>query len=68
MKEHKYIFPLAVQITLPENYRRNNEFQGWMETLQKLGFWGVELNVADPGKADISDIKSFLNDYNLKYL
>jgi sugar phosphate isomerase/epimerase len=50
---------------LPERYREDEEFQKNLRTLQDFGFHGVELNIADPDKADFTDIQLFLQDFGL---
>lgn len=59
-------YQLTVQTVLPEDYRENESVQRDCATLEELGFWGVELNMADPARFDIKDVKSFLGEYNLK--
>jgi len=61
-----YHFPLSIQTVLPEQYRKDDEFQKSLKTLQDFGFYGVELNIAHPNKADLADIQSFLQDFDLK--
>lgn len=61
-----YLFPLSIQIELPENFRSNNRFLRHLKLLQEFGFYGVELNIADPAKADIKYIQDFFLNFNLK--
>jgi sugar phosphate isomerase/epimerase len=65
-RSSSYRFPLAIQTALPEDYRANAEFQRQMQTLQELGFAGVELNLAHPDRFDRDDVVSFLQDFSLK--
>ena len=39
---------LAIQTRLPEDYLADAEFRRNLETLRRLGFDGVELNISDP--------------------
>ncbi len=55
-----------MQMVLPENHRQDPEFISNLQTLQNHGFFGVELNIAHAGKANISDITAFLDQFNLK--
>jgi sugar phosphate isomerase/epimerase len=66
MKTQRYRFPLSIQTVLPEKYREDDDFKKNLKTLQDFGFYGVELNIAHPDKADLADIQSFLQDFNLK--
>ena len=59
-------YQLTVQTVLPENYRENDAVRRDFATLEELGFWGVELNMADPAAFDMGDVRSFLGEYNLK--
>ena len=65
MKKKQYRFPLAIQTTLPENYREESVFQQQLQLLQDFGFSGVELNIANPAKADITDLQDFLGQFDL---
>jgi sugar phosphate isomerase/epimerase len=60
-------FPLCIQTALPQNYRENHHFISDLRVLQELGFYGMELNIADPGQADFSDIRDFLGEYDLRF-
>lgn len=59
-------YQLTVQTVLPSNYRGNDSVKQDFGTLEELGFWGVELNMADPAQFDIADVESFLDDFGLK--
>lgn len=59
-------YQLTVQTVLPEDYRENQQVQRDFATLEELGFWGVELNMADPARFDIGDVQNFLAEYDLK--
>jgi D-psicose/D-tagatose/L-ribulose 3-epimerase len=63
----RYPYPLAVQIVLPADYARNADFQADLDLLQKLGFAGVEMNIAQPETVDFADVRRFLNDYGLAF-
>ena len=60
-----YIFPLSIQLTLPEDYRKEEHFAEALRTLQSLGFSGVELNIVQPERIDPDDLKEYLNGYRL---
>lgn len=60
-------FRLCIQTALPQNYRDNHPFIADLRVLRELGFYGVELNIADPGEADFADIRDFLGDYDLRF-
>jgi sugar phosphate isomerase/epimerase len=60
-------FPLCIQTALPQNYRDNQRFISDLRVLRELGFYGVELNIADPGQADFADIRAFLGQYDLVF-
>ena len=59
-------YKLSVQTVLPDNYLKDPEFIMQMTTLQENGFWGVELNIADPLTADIKQLKEFLSAFDLE--
>ncbi|MBD3308014.1 TIM barrel protein [candidate division KSB3 bacterium] len=61
-----YHFPLSIQTVLPEHYREDKAFHHHLSTLQQLGLYGVELNMADPQKVDIADVQDFLSTFELK--
>lgn len=56
---------LAVQTSLPEDYRDNTSFIEDLRTLQELGFDGVELNIPTPSEVSPDDLKSFLAEFGL---
>lgn len=59
-------YQLTVQTVLPADYRENDSVKRDFATLEELGFWGVELNMADPAQFDMADVESFLDDFGLK--
>jgi sugar phosphate isomerase/epimerase len=61
----RYRYFLAIQTLLPDNYRSDAAFIANMETLQKLGFDGVELNIRNPEAVDPQDLKQFLSGFGL---
>jgi sugar phosphate isomerase/epimerase len=61
----RYRYFLAIQTRLPEDYRADAEFRGDLETLRRLGFDGVELNIRDPERVDPGDLKAYLADFGL---
>ena len=60
-----YLFPLSIQLTLPERYRNDENFAEVLRTLQSLEFAGVELNIVQPERIDPDDLKDYLNGYGL---
>lgn len=66
MEKNKYPFPLNVQTVLPADYRENQSFQDELHTLCRLGFEGVELNIAAPENEDITAIQRFLDCFELR--
>jgi 5-keto-L-gluconate epimerase len=60
-----YRYFLAIQMRLPEDYTQNAEFRRNMETLQRLGFDGVELNIQDPESVDPARLKAYLGEFGL---
>jgi D-psicose/D-tagatose/L-ribulose 3-epimerase len=66
VKKNRYPFPLAVQIVLPLDYRENALFKSELDLLQALGFEGVELNIAYPEKENITRIRRFLDQFELR--
>ncbi|MEJ2641806.1 MAG: sugar phosphate isomerase/epimerase [Desulfosarcinaceae bacterium] len=67
MDQSRSPYPLAVQLVLPADYARNADFQADLDLLQKLGFAGVELNMARPETVDLTDLRRFLDDYGLAF-
>jgi sugar phosphate isomerase/epimerase len=55
-----------VQTTLPDNFGSDKNFQQSLENLQRLGFYGLELNIAHPGTEPLERIVRFLEGYQLK--
>ena len=60
-----YIFPLSIQLVLPEKYRDDGHFAEVLRTLQSLGFSGVELNIVQPERINPNDLMDYLNNYRL---
>jgi len=60
-----YLFPLSIQLNLPEKYRNDEHFAEVLGTLQSLDFSGVELNIVRPERIDPDDLKDYLNGYGL---
>jgi len=63
MRRYRYF--LAIQTRLPENYLENAEFRRNLETLQGLGFDGVELNIRDPESVESTRLKTYLAEFGL---
>ncbi len=61
----RYRYFLAIQTRLPDVYADDAEFRRSLETLQRQGFDGVELNIRDPDVVDPSRLKAFLADFGL---
>ena len=61
----RYRYFLAIQTRLPEGYLKDAEFSRNLETLQQLGFDGVELNIRDPEHVDPIRLKAYLEDFGL---
>lgn len=57
---------LSVQTTLPDNFGSDKNFQQALEKLKRLGFYGLELNIAHPGTEPLEGIVRFLEAYQLK--
>jgi len=60
------IFPLSIQLALPEAYRKDEHFRQVLESLQQHGFSGVELNILRLERIDPQELKDFLSQFNLK--
>jgi sugar phosphate isomerase/epimerase len=56
---------LAIQTRLPEQYTEGAEFHRNLETLERLGFDGVELNIRDPETVEPARLKAFLAEFGL---
>jgi D-psicose/D-tagatose/L-ribulose 3-epimerase len=67
MKDQKYLFPLSIQLTLPEDYRSAREFKEQLSLLQEFGFSAVELNIERPEDVDQRDLVEFLDQYGLSF-
>jgi sugar phosphate isomerase/epimerase len=61
----RYRYFLAIQTRLPEAYTEDAEFRRSLETLQRLGFDGVELNIRDPERVDPARLKAYLAEFGL---
>jgi sugar phosphate isomerase/epimerase len=61
----RYRYFLAIQTRLPEAYREDREFRHSLETLQRLGFDGVELNILEPEKVDPAVLEAYLAEFGL---
>jgi len=59
-------YPLSLQLTLPDDYLANQPFSELLEALQRLGFWGVEINVSDPRAHDFASIQGYLKERGLE--
>ncbi len=62
----RYLFPLTIQLT-PEDDLRDARFTRTLETLQKHGFFGVELNVVDFERYPASAYAELLAEYGLTF-
>jgi len=60
----RYPFPLCIQLTPPTNLYENPDFAATLAQLQKLGFYGVELNLVDFSNAQ--RLTEFLGRYGLR--
>lgn len=60
-----YRYFLAIQTRLPEDYLKDAEFRRNLETLRRLGFDGVELNIQDPETVEPACLKAFLAEFGL---
>ncbi len=58
-------YPLAVQVSLPENYRNLEDSHLLFRDLHGLGFSSVELNIACPERVDAQDLEGFLSECGL---
>jgi sugar phosphate isomerase/epimerase len=61
----QYRYFLAIQTRLPDEYRQDAEFRRNLETLRRLGFDGVELNIADPDTVEPHRLKGYLAEFGL---
>ncbi len=61
-----YMYPLAVQISVPENYSSDAAAKEMFSLISEKKLHGVEVNFADPEKLDFKEFYSFLDDYDLK--
>ena len=60
-----YRYFLAIQTRLPEDYLADAEFRQNLETLRRLGFDGVELNIRDPDTVEPHRLKTYLAEFGL---
>ncbi len=58
-------YPLAVQVSLPENYRTLEDTRLLFRELHGLGFSSVELNILHPERVDAQNLEDFLSDCGL---
>lgn len=65
-KKNGYKFPISIQLVLPDDYRDSKDFNEVCSLLQDLGFFGVELNIADFESVPIGMLQDFLAGYNLR--
>jgi sugar phosphate isomerase/epimerase len=61
----QYRYFLGIQTRLPDDYLADPEFRRNLETLQRLGFDGVELNISDPETVDPARLKAYLAEFGL---
>lgn len=61
----RYRYFLAIQTRLPEDYTGDAEFRRNLETLARLGFDGVELNIRDPETVAPDRLKAYLAEFGL---
>lgn len=61
----RYRYPLGLQMLLPDDYPTRAEFARSLETLRRLGFDGVELNIRDPEAVDPGRLKAHLAGFGL---
>ena len=64
-KELKYIFPLCIQLSMPEDLH-GEQFKRLLKLLQKHDFYGIELNVDDLEKYTPGEYTNLLDQYGLK--
>ena len=60
-----YRYFLAIQTRLPEDYLEDAEFRRNLQTLKRLGFDGVELNIQDPETVEPDRLKAYLGEFGL---
>jgi sugar phosphate isomerase/epimerase len=63
MRRYRYF--LALQTRLPDDYPADEEFRRNLETLQRHGFDGVELNIRDPERIDPARLRAYLAEFGL---
>src|SRR5512136_1059571 len=61
----QYRYFLAIQTRLPDDYLADAEFRRNLETLQRLGFDGVELNIRNPETVEPARLKAYLAEFGL---
>src|SRR5512147_2043891 len=61
----RYRYFLAIQTRMPDDYLTDAEFRRNLETLQRLGFDGVELNIRDPETVEPAQLKAYLAEFGL---
>ncbi len=60
-----YLFPLCIQLTMPEN-PNCPAFVKTLQCLQKKGFYGVELNLTRFDTISPAELVGFLSDFDLR--
>ncbi len=61
----RYRYFLGIQTRLPDDYTTDAAFPRDLETLRRLGFDGVELNIRDPRAVDPGRLQAYLADFGL---
>ena len=64
--KNRYIFPLCIQLSVPEDIYTDSEFASTLSLLNELDFYGVELNITDFDHTDPEKLNKFLAGFNLK--
>ncbi len=63
MGDYRYF--LAIQTLLPTDYTKDEAFRRNLETLRRLGFDGVELNIRDPEAVEPARLTAYLAEFGL---
>jgi D-psicose/D-tagatose/L-ribulose 3-epimerase len=66
MSERGFVFPLAVQLLLPEDFREQPQTRRRFALLAELGLSGVELNFFRFDRVDPAELADFLDDFGLR--
>src|SRR5512142_942241 len=61
----RYRYFLAIQTRMPDDYANDAAFRDDLETLRRLGFDGVELNIRDPQTVDPARLRTYLAEFGL---